>query len=144
MRAFCGAIINGIVEAVSHISSNKPLFVVILLGSAWWMLYNGFARHPFDSPGSGYPLLILIYTIVFGLYEGAMKIVQAAQVRRDDHARAIQMQTLESIEVLATDIRAELDHARDRDVGAAQRDEVLIALCNRMLDYVAKKKEEAA
>jgi|GEM_PF-6269151 len=140
MRRLFGAFVDAIVHSFIWLSSNKALFASIFVVTLTWMVYNLLAPHPFDDWAAGLPKLVFWYTIIFGLWEGAQKISQAIQIREDARVAALMQQTLASIETLAVDIRAELDRARDRDEASAQRDEVLRALCEQLLEDIERKK----
>lgn len=131
--------IDATVNFFTHLSSNKALFVGIVALTIWWYGYNRITPHPFDDPRAGYPTLVFWYTIVFGLYEGAQKIVQAVQMKRDEKVQKIMQQSLESIEDLSLSIREELDRSRERDEAASQRDDTLRLLILKLLDRIDDK-----
>ncbi len=143
MRRVGGAIVDGIVGAVVWLSSNKILFAGLIVLTIWWLTYNYFAPKPFDDYRRGYVLLVLWYTIVFGIWEGAQKVVQAVQMKRDHHMQdlmlqgiAVSQQSLDSIAELVVAIREELDRAVERDEIESEQTKTLAALVERLLAAV--------
>ncbi|MHB1798060.1 MAG: hypothetical protein ACYCUI_07110 [Vulcanimicrobiaceae bacterium] len=142
-RKVGGAIVDGIVGAVVWLSSNKILFAGLIVLTVWWLSYNYFAPRPFDDYRHGYVLLVLWYTIVFGIWEGAQKVVQAVQMKRDHHMQdlmlkgiAVSQQSLESISELVVAIREELDRAAERDEVESEQTKTLATLVERLLAAV--------
>ncbi len=140
----CGnATVDAIVGAVIWLSSNKTLFAGLIVLTAWWLTYNLVAPWPFDDPRQGYVKLVLWYTIVFGIWEGAQKVVQAVQMKRDHHMQdlmlqgiAVSQQSLDSIAELVVAIREELDRAAERDEIESEQTKTLAALVERLLAAV--------
>lgn len=139
-RAY-NAAVDAVVHLIIALSSSKGLFAIIVLVTVWWILYNLLSPHPFDDWKSGLPRLVFGYTIIFGLWEGAQKIVQAIQIKHDQGVQQMMQQALDDIESLAIDIRRELDRAAERDEAAAERDSVLIGLCNQIIEDIERKKK---
>ncbi len=142
-RRWGNAIVDGIVEAVIWLSSNKTLFAGLIVLTVWWVTYNLVAPRPFDDPRQGYVKLVLWYTVVFGIWEGAQKVVQAVQMKRDHHMQdlmlqgiAVSQQSLDSIADLVVAIREELDRAAERDEIESEQTKTLAALVERLLTAV--------
>ena len=67
----------------------------ILSATLIWIAWNRFSPiERFDEPFQGYPNLVFIYTIYFGLVEGIMKVVQAQQQKHDESEKEILDQIL--------------------------------------------------
>lgn len=84
------ALPEAIIAALSHASSSARLLFGIAAGTFAWLLFNRLSAHPFDDWRTGFPLLILFYTVYFGLVEGVVKVVQREQVQREQ-ARSEQL-----------------------------------------------------
>lgn len=145
LRASLGMIaslfVNGIVGVVIWLSSNKLLFAGIIVITIWWISFNAVVPHPFDDPRQGYVKLVLWYTIIFGIWEGAQKVVQAQQIKRDHaiqelivHDIELSKQSLNTVTELVVAIREQLDMAKDRDQMESERTLTLIALVERLLE----------
>ena len=137
------AIVDGIVESVVWLSSNKILFAGLIVLTIWWLTYNYFAPKPFDDYRRGYVLLVLWYTIVFGIWEGAQKVVQAVQIKRDHHMQDLMLKgidisqkTLDGIAEIVVEMKAEIDRAAERDEIESEQTKTLVALIERLLAAV--------
>lgn len=141
-RAALGAIIWPLVE----LGSNRILLAGIEIITLLWVVDAIWAPHPIDSWTAGLPRLVLWYTLWFGLVEGATKVVQADQARRDrdakkrmEHLLSLSQQHLDAQGELIGAIREEQDRTRERDEAAAKRDEALRVLMERHLDAICER-----
>ena len=137
------ALVDGIVGTVIWLSSNKILFAGLIVLTIWWLTYNYFAPKPFDDYRRGYVLLVLWYTIVFGIWEGAQKVVQAVQIKRDHHMQDLMLKgidisqkTLDGIAEIVVEMKAEIDRAAERDEVESEQTKTLVALIERLLAAV--------
>ena len=140
LRRLLTASTDGIVESVVWLSSNRLIFAGIIVITILWLTFNSFMPHPFDDPHKGYVKLVLWYTIVFGIWEGAQKVVQAVQMKRDHYMQdlmlkgiAVSQQSLESISELVAAIREELDRSMERDEIESEKTKTLVLLVKKLL-----------
>jgi hypothetical protein len=84
---------HGLLEQV-QIVIGSPLwtFGTIVITIAW-MLYERLTPHPIDNPAAGYPITILVYTLMTMWVENALKAQQSIQSR-------IQQEQMDRIEFL--------------------------------------------
>lgn len=151
MRRLLTGSIDAIVDVITHLSSNKSFFAGIVAITIFWIAYNALAPHPFDDWTAGLPKLVFGYTIIFGLWEGAMKIVQAVQVKQERKARDLLQRTINDISDIAVEIRRIADgisdeqkRSRERDDEAAQRDLILIDLASELVTRLEALKGQNA
>ncbi len=134
------AIVNGIVESVVWLSSNRLIFAGLIVLTIWWLVFNTLSPHPFDDPRMGYVKLVLWYTIVFGIWEGAQKVVQAVQMKRDHLMQdlmlkdiAVSQRALDSLAELVIAMQQELERSMERDEIESEKTKTLVVLVEKLL-----------
>jgi hypothetical protein len=86
-----------LIDWLAHASSSRHFLMLIVVLTVGWLAVNRLVPHPVDDWRTGYPLLVLAFTIYFGIVEGVMKVVQAedsARQRKSDQLVAQQTQTI--------------------------------------------------
>lgn len=153
LRAVLNAIVTAIVWPLVELGSNRILLAGIVLITVTWVLNAQFAHHPWDDWKAGLPRLVLWYTLWWGLVEGATKVVQADQARRDRKRDAEMKQLLElnqqqlaGLTDLTVALKEELDRAREREqqqlqllTDSALREQATLETMNRVLDAIDVK-----
>jgi len=125
-----------IIDAMAHASSSRRFLLLITVLTAGWLVVNRLLPNPFDDWRTGYPLLVLGFTVYFGLVEGVMKVVQAEQTQREEvRATAIATQTFQIFE-LSQELR---EYAKRAEKG--QADMIALAtgfqkIANKILDKI--------
>lgn len=144
------ALVTVIVWPLVELGSNRVLLAGIVIITVAWVLNAQFAHHPWDDWKAGLPKLVLWYTLWWGLVEGATKVVQADQARRDRKRDAemkrlleLNQQQLETLTDLTTSLKEELDRAREREQqhtqllrDSAVREEATLAVLHRVSEAI--------
>ena len=127
-------------EFLASLSSSRRILFFICAFTVGWIFINWIIPHPLDDPRTGYPLLVLAFTIYFGIVEGVMKVKQAEDA-------AVQLSRDLLIAEQTTTILGLIKEVRDLTTKSSENDANMLlfattfeALAQRILDKLGVKK----